>query len=156
MRVYRDLSRELTESEWKSSGTRKLILEQLAQLANEVNELKEYRSGFYEKDKESAVLKQKLRKATAADMLFDFCLAVGGILVGLVTFLYDKGFLIIGMFLFIVGAVLLGCPVLLRHHQKPDSNLPARSINQTTPPPLTTAGTRGHRGSGSGSGGCRR
>lgn len=120
MRVYRGLSRELTENEWKGSGTRKLILEQLAQLANEVNELKRYRSQYYEKDKESAILRQKLRQSTAVEMLFDFCLAVGGVLVGLATFLFDKGQWILGLVILLTGVVLLVSPLLLKHYQKAD------------------------------------
>ncbi len=111
MRVYRGLSRELTESEWKSSGTRKLILEQLAQLANEVNELKEYRSQYYEKDKESAVLRQKLYQSTAVEILYAFCFAAGGALVSVGTFLFDK-LVPVATVTFIIGLILLIAPVV--------------------------------------------
>ncbi len=80
MAVFRGLPRELTVNEWNSGGTRKLILERMAQLESELVELKKYRSQYHDKDKESAVLRQKLRQTTAVDMLFDFSLAVGGIL----------------------------------------------------------------------------
>jgi hypothetical protein len=120
MRAYRGLMRGLTESEWKSSGTRILILEHIARLEDELSELQKYRSQYHEKDKESAVLRQKLRQSTAVDMLFDLALAVGGILVGLGPSLYDKGFVIICLFLFLTGAILVACPVLLRLHQKSD------------------------------------
>jgi hypothetical protein len=120
MVVFRGLPRELTEKEWNSGGTRKLILERIARVESELIELNKYRSQYYEKDKESAVLRQKLRQSTAVDMLFNFSLAVGGILVGLVPSLYDKGYMFTCLFLFIAGAVLLAWPVGLKVYQKSD------------------------------------
>jgi hypothetical protein len=46
MGVFRGLPRELTVNEWNSGGTRKLILERMAQLESELIELKKYRSQY--------------------------------------------------------------------------------------------------------------
>ncbi len=60
-----DATSVLTEDEWNERRHRYLILERLSQLENEIYELKKYQSSYYEKDKESAVLRLKLRQATA-------------------------------------------------------------------------------------------
>ena len=108
----------LTENEWNSPETRLLILERLSRLENELADLKKYRSSYHEKAKESAVLRQKLRQATTAKMLFDFCLAAGGVLVGLSTVFFDNDMWILGFFVILMGLGLLVSSLLLKHHQK--------------------------------------
>jgi hypothetical protein len=120
MRVFRELPRELTEKEWNNSGTRKLVLEHIARIESELIELKKYRSRYHEKDKESAVLCQKLTQLEAADKIFDLCMAGGGILIGLATFLLDKVNWIWALAISLIGVTFLVWPLWLKHHQKPD------------------------------------
>jgi hypothetical protein len=120
MAVFRGLPRELTVNEWNSGGTRKLILERMAQLESELVELKKYRSQYHDKDKESAVLRQKLQQATAADKLFDLCLAGGGVLMGLAPSLLDKSHWLLFLVVLLIGCFFTVGPYRLRRHPKAD------------------------------------
>jgi hypothetical protein len=120
MGVFRGLPRELIEREWSKSGTRKLILERIAQLEIQVIELKKYRAQYYDKDKEAAVLRQKLRQSTAVDMLFDLSLAAGGALVGLSTSLFEKVPWFLSILVVLIGLIFFVSPLFLRYYQKAD------------------------------------
>jgi hypothetical protein len=115
---FQDFRRKLTEKEWNSAGTRILILEKISRLESEVTEYKSYRSRFYEKDKEAAILHQKLTRSNTIEALFDFCLAAGGVLIGLATLLFDKGHWALGVITLLMGVVLLVWPLALKHFQK--------------------------------------
>ncbi len=108
----------MTEKEWNSAGTRILFLDRLDQLETEIKELKEYRSRFHEKDKEAAVQREKLRQLETADKLLDFCLGAGGVLIGLGTFLLDKGQMMPGLVTCLAGVVLLVWPLLQKYYPR--------------------------------------
>ena len=110
----------LTEDEWNSPETRLLVFERLSRLENELGELERYRSAYDEIDKESAVLREKPRQATAVKRLSDLCLASGGVLVGLATFLFDKDEWISGFVMILLGLVLLVGTLLVKHRQMTD------------------------------------
>ena len=93
------------------------MLEHITWLENSLVELRVYRSGFFEKDKESAVLRQKLRQLTSANKLFEVCLTVGGILIGLTTFLFDKHHRLLGFVLFLIGFILIISSLRLKRRQ---------------------------------------
>ncbi len=115
MMVFSRLKRGLTESDWKNSGARKLILDRIERTESELLELKEYRSRFHDKDKEAAVLRQEMQQLKKADKLSDFCLSAGGVWIGLCTFLFDKGLWALGLVACLIGLVLLVWSLKVKH-----------------------------------------
>jgi len=75
--------RDCTDEELSSPGARKLLLDRLDQTEIQVVELKEFRDRFYEADKQVAVLTERTKSNTAAEILYGVALAVGAIFVGL-------------------------------------------------------------------------
>ena len=75
--------RDCTDEELSSPGARKLLLDRLDQTEIQVVELKEFRDRFYAADKQVAVLTERTKSDTAAEILYGAALAVGAIFVGL-------------------------------------------------------------------------
>ena len=80
------LSRELLVEELAQSGTQKMLVDRVDQLAEEVEELEAYRKRYYAANEEIAVLKvrvEELRHRTASEeVLSGTTLAVGAALIG--------------------------------------------------------------------------
>ena len=78
-RPFRDLSRKLSPEELRGTGTQKMILDLLDQLQDENEELKEFKEKFHERDKDVAVLRERLKKSTAQDIVIGATLAGGAL-----------------------------------------------------------------------------
>lgn len=77
------IRRDLTDEELSSPGARKLLIDRLDQTEKQVVELGDYRDRFHAADKEVAVMAEKTKQHTAAEVLYGFTLSVGAIFVGL-------------------------------------------------------------------------
>ena len=75
------LSRQLSPEDLRQTGTQKMILDLLDRLQDE-NELKEFKEKFHERDKEVAVLRERLKKSTAQDIVIGAMLAGGSLVLG--------------------------------------------------------------------------
>jgi hypothetical protein len=76
------LKRELTDEELSSSGTQKMLLEELERLTEENARLASYQDDFHEADKGLAVLKEKQKRNISAEIVSGSCLATGAAALG--------------------------------------------------------------------------
>ena len=76
------IRREITEEELDNPATKRLIIGELDRLEGVVGSLAEYRESFHEADKEVGVLKERLKRTVAVDIIFGTTLTVGAALVG--------------------------------------------------------------------------
>lgn len=89
--AFKDLPLQLTPEELANPGTQKCILDMLLRAEDERNDLKEYVSKFYLADKKAEVLNEKLKSNKINETLFGVGVAVGGTVMGLTPFFYEKG-----------------------------------------------------------------
>lgn len=107
--AFRDIRRQLQETELANPGVQRLLLEDLERAEGQCDILQGYVARYHEADKRSAILEEKLRTQTAIEIFFGVGLGVGCMMLGLVPSIWDatfKGpvFLITGIIL-VVGAV---------------------------------------------------
>ena len=79
---FHGLSRQLSLEDLRQTGTQKMILDLLDRLQDENEELKEIRERFHGRDKEVAVLRERLKKSTVQDILLDAALIGGALILG--------------------------------------------------------------------------
>jgi hypothetical protein len=77
------IRRDLTDEELSSAGARKLLIDRLDQTERRVVELEDFREKYHVADKQVAVLTEKTKQSTAAEVLYGFALSAGAIFVGL-------------------------------------------------------------------------
>lgn len=104
------VNRVLSEEDLKSAGVRKMLLGQLDEYEQCKIDLNEVRNNFHSKDKESAVLKEKIRNLTAFDWLYSALLTIGSILIGCYTSNPKEGKIII----LLLGIISLGISFSIR------------------------------------------
>lgn len=76
------LNRQLSEDDLKSPGVRKLLLGQLDEYETCKSKLEITITNFHSKDKETAVLTEKLKSFVSFDWIYTSLLTVGSILIG--------------------------------------------------------------------------
>ena len=76
---FHGLSRQLSLEDLRQTGTQKMILDLLDRLQDENDELKEFKEKFHERDKDVAVLRERLKKSTAQDIVIGATLAGGSL-----------------------------------------------------------------------------
>ena len=67
--AFRKLRRELSEEELSNPGTLRMILDQHDELLQENDELRRIRERFHVCEKEAAVLRERLNKSNAQDIV---------------------------------------------------------------------------------------
>lgn len=105
---YANVKRELSEEELTSPAVQKLLLNDNYRMEKEVEKLKEFETLFHIKDKEAAILEEKLKKTAGSEVLYTACETVGSLLAGISALYWDaKGWivLIIGVSL-VVGGII--------------------------------------------------
>lgn len=87
--AFRDVRRQLTDDELKSSGVQKLLLDMLQEADDERETLRSYVGLFHEADKTSAVLGEHVKTQTTIEVLFGVGVGLGGAIMGLAPFLWE-------------------------------------------------------------------
>ena len=82
-RAFSCVRRELTEEEIAHPAVRRLILDEIDQLEQQVTELTGFRDRYYETDRCRAVLDEKLRQKKSGEVLQDAAFGVGVFFIGL-------------------------------------------------------------------------
>ncbi len=77
------MRRELTDEELNSSGVAKILSDDVERLEREVATLRDYERRFHERDREAAVLEERLKKSSAIEVTSSAALTTGALLVGL-------------------------------------------------------------------------
>ena len=109
------VNRILTEEDLKSPGVRKMLLGQLDEYEQCKSDLNEVNRNFHSKDKEGAVLTERIIGLTRFDWLYSTLLTFGSILIGFYASQPDKGIvlLIIG----VVGVIMAFGVKFYRSHE---------------------------------------
>lgn len=95
---------KISEEELKDNvAAMRLVVERNYQLADEVEDLEEYRDNYYQKKEEAAVLNEKLNSLNSKQILS----SSGGVLVGLAPAIWDKAGGLMALVVLIVGVVFL-------------------------------------------------
>ncbi len=107
---FHGLSRQLSLEDLRQTGTQKMILDLHDRLQDENEELKEIRERFHGRDKEVAVLRERLKKSTVQDILLDAALIGGALILGYLSSLPSSHRWIA----FVVGGLFVVGPVVAR------------------------------------------
>lgn len=105
-RAFSGLKREVTDEELSQSGTQKLLLDTLERAEEENNTLKSYRDKYYKADRELAVVQEKFKTNTAAEVLSTGTIAIGGAALAYAPELFKHE--PAGTFCVVFGIVLIG------------------------------------------------
>jgi len=81
-RAFTNIRRELSDEELSSPAIQRVLIDDIERLENEKFELTEYRDKYYGADKKSAILEEKVKSATAQEIIFGVCLTVGAAALG--------------------------------------------------------------------------
>ncbi|HUW61910.1 MAG TPA: hypothetical protein VMZ06_12995, partial [Candidatus Bathyarchaeia archaeon] len=109
--AFRDVKRQLSDEELKSSGVQRLLLDMLEQADEALGSLQPYVERFHAADKSVAVMTERLRRNTTLEVFFGVGVGLGGAIIGLAPFFwtqspqYGQVTAIIG-FLLAVGATV--------------------------------------------------
>ena len=100
---YARVTRMLSEEEMNSPAVLKLLLSENDRQGREIDVLKEFEQKFYKRDKEAAVLEEKLNQSIRGDILYTVCETVGSALMAASGIFWEnKGWIIL-----VVGALLV-------------------------------------------------
>lgn len=105
---YAKVTRLLSDEEMGSTAVLKLLLSENDRQGREIDRLKEIEEKYYKRDKEAAVLEEKLMQSTRSEVLFTVCEACGSALAGVSGIYWEnKGwiFLLVGLLLVIGGLI---------------------------------------------------
>lgn len=83
------VKRELSDEELTQSGVQKLLIQQTESLEDELKETKEYISKYHLLFSENSVLKEKINGSTNYEILHNFVLSMGGVLLGISGSFYN-------------------------------------------------------------------
>jgi hypothetical protein len=89
--AFQDLKLQLTDEDLANPGTQKCILDMLIRAEEECNDLKEFRSKYHATDKQAGILGEKLKTNKINETLFGVGITMGGTIMGLSPFFYEKG-----------------------------------------------------------------
>ncbi|HHW9298813.1 TPA: hypothetical protein ACU3BK_000742 [Salmonella enterica] len=101
---YMPLKRILSEKELLSIGSVRFMIENIEKLEGEISSLKSFRERFHEKDKNEAILNEKLSAYKFNEIAYNLSISIGALLVGIAIKLWDQEF---------YGVLALGCGVAL-------------------------------------------
>ena len=105
--ALRNLAREMTDEELSNSGVVKLMLDELEQSVQECADLRAYVEKFHDADKRAAILEERVRPATAIEVAFGVGVGLGGAVLGLAPFFWDKNRPHEAVVVVIVGMILM-------------------------------------------------
>lgn len=102
---FRDIKRQLDESDLQSPGVQRMLLEELERAETQCAILQSYAERFHEADKRAAILTEKLKTQTAMEILFAVGIGVGCAMISYAPSLSLAGWP--GRMTMIVGAILV-------------------------------------------------
>jgi hypothetical protein len=89
--AFRDIRRQLQDTDLSSPGVQRLLLDELDQSEAECEVLNAYVERFHEADKRAAVLEEKLKGNNAFDILFTVGVGVGCAIIGVSPLFWNEG-----------------------------------------------------------------
>ena len=112
------VNRILTEEDLNSAGVRKMLLGQLDEYEQCKTDLNNTRRGFHSKDKECAVLTERIKALTVFDWLFSTLLTVGSILIGFYASQPDKG-----VILLVLGIIAVTISLFIKYKHSHENSV---------------------------------
>ncbi len=111
---YAYVPRQLSVDDMSSPAVQKLLLSENDRMSREIGKLKVILDKYHARDKEAAVLEEKLKKSTATEILYTICTGGGSALVGFSkAFWADNGWVLL-----ILGFVFVICGILFKYFTK--------------------------------------
>lgn len=93
---YANVKRELSDDELNSPAVQKLLLNDNYRMEQEIENLKGLESSYHTRDKEAAILEEKLKQSKGSEVLYTACETVGSLLAGVSAIYWDnKGWIIL-------------------------------------------------------------
>jgi hypothetical protein len=86
--AFRDVRRQLSDSELCSPGVQKLLLDILEEAERDRDQLAPYAERYHEADKRAAILLEKLQTSNAIEVFFGVGVGLGGTIIGLAPTFY--------------------------------------------------------------------
>lgn len=111
---FANVKRELSDDELQSPAVQKLLLNDNYRMEKENEQLKEYEALYHQRDKEAAVLNEKLKASRGHDILYTACEAVGSLLVGVAALDWQNN----GMLIVSAGAILVMGGIIYKFFMK--------------------------------------
>lgn len=105
---YAKVQRLLSEEDMSSTAVQKLLLNENDRMSREIEKYHILEEKFHARDKQAAILEEKLKKSTGSDILYTLCTTGGSALVGFSKAFWDNNgwvLLVIG-FVFVLGGIL--------------------------------------------------
>ena len=79
---YASLRRNLSEKELMNIGSVNLMIDDIDRMETELSELRQLRSHFHERDKQHAILSEKLAAYKLAELSYNISISLGALMVG--------------------------------------------------------------------------
>lgn len=89
--ALRNLVRTMSDAELTAPGTVKLLIDDLEQAEAEREYFKAFVERYHAADKDAAVLTERLKPAKALDVMFGVGVGLGGAILGLAPFFWERG-----------------------------------------------------------------
>lgn len=100
---FANIKRELTEDEMMDPAVIRLVISDLDRMERDIIRMQKYEDLFHTKDKEAAILSEKVKSSTASEVIYTVCEAGGSALMGASSVFWDfKGWIIL-----LIGSVLV-------------------------------------------------
>jgi hypothetical protein len=109
--AFRDIRRQLTETDLASAGVQKLILDELERAEADCEIAEGYIERYHTADKRAAVLEERLRTQTAIEIFFGVGIGLGCTLIGLAPYFWDaspRGPILLGVGIALVAGSTIG------------------------------------------------
>lgn len=107
---YANVQRFLSEEDMSSPAVQKLLLNENDRMTRELGKLHVMEEKYHARDKEAAILEEKLKKSTGADILYTLCTSGGAALVGFSKAFWDNN----GWILLVMGFVFVICGIVFK------------------------------------------
>ena len=107
---YAKVQRLLSEEDMSSSAVQKLLLNENVRLNKEIEKLRLVEDKYHNRDKEAAILEEKLKKSTGSEILYTICTGGGSALVGFSKAFWDDN----GWVLLVMGFVFVICGLVFK------------------------------------------
>lgn len=104
--AFKSLNLELTDEELKNSGTQKCILDMLNRAEEECNDLREFRTKYFDANAKVGVFEAKEKSNKTNEIMFGFGLGVGCAIIGVAPYFFDKAGVACGLLALVVGFAL--------------------------------------------------
>lgn len=102
---YAKVQRLLSEEDMASPAVQKLLLNENDRMARELSKLHLMEEKYHARDKDAAILEEKLKKSTGAEILYTLCTSGGAALVGFSKAFWENN----GWVLLVMGFVFVIC-----------------------------------------------